>query len=524
MVTRADGLLGSLRSKVSQLLAPPQVRPQSPIIRQVRPPEPPRDRPEQYAAQDVLAGVCNGIALRDLNLVDTLLAELERMEAVEQDPDELSMLYRLDHLATRLRRNAENLRVLSGRETADDHGADTQHLVNVIRAGMSAIEQYPRVTIGRVVSLGVVGFAADDLGRLLAELLDNATNSSPPPSPVRVSAHLTEQGSVLLRIEDEGIGLPPERLAGLNARLTTAPVLDRKAVQHMGLAVVGRLAHRHRMRVRLERRTPNGTIATVLIPTPLVCDLPETSWSGGQTVGYPARYQATRSVDGLDVAPDTGTPSSADAAPAGTPPEGAAVDSSPAVATETGAHTVNGLPRRRPADPTPSSADVAEVADTVVAPPTSTPPMPSSADVAPTESSTSDIPGEVSVEPSPTADSVAARPDPVASAGRTTNGLPRRVPTSLRNPGTSRKLEPPRAFHELADRHPAEPDHAGLLADLTAFTDGERAAREDRSRAESQSAGGHPTMGDQDGGTTPTGAAPQHERDHEPTSEDSSDA
>lgn len=238
------------------------------------------------AADDVLAGVCSRIALRDLNLVDTLLAQLEKMEAKEDDPDTLSQLYRLDHLATRLRRNAENLRVLAGRE-ASDEPADESSLVDVVRAAMSSIEHYPRVHIGQLVQLGVNGIAADDLGRLLAELLDNATTESPPTSPVKVSAHLTEQGSILLRIEDEGIDLPPERLQELNERLLAEPVADYGAVGHLGLAVVRRLASRHGIRVWLAARAPHGTTASVLVPAPLVGDLPSaTSWSGSQTVTY----------------------------------------------------------------------------------------------------------------------------------------------------------------------------------------------------------------------------------------------
>jgi anti-sigma regulatory factor (Ser/Thr protein kinase) len=208
------------------------------------------------------------------------------MEATEDNSERLAELYRLDHLATRLRRNAENLRVLAGHDTADD-AAGTSSVLDVMRAAMSSIDQYSRITIGRIVSLGVVGFAAEDLGRLLAELFDNAANQSPPNSSVSVSAHLTEQGSVLVRIEDEGIGLPPARVAELNDRLAAAPVLDDDSVRHMGLAVVGRLAHRHGITVRLDRRTPHGTIATVVLPTGIVSELAERNWSGSQTVVLP---------------------------------------------------------------------------------------------------------------------------------------------------------------------------------------------------------------------------------------------
>jgi two-component sensor histidine kinase len=286
LLDRSRVLLDRSRVAAAQfLVAPPRHGPQPPRVI-----EAPRETtapvgPAVNADGEVLAGVCSSVALRDLNLVDSLLAQLEEMEAKEQDQERLSELYRLDHLATRLRRNAENLRVLAGRD-AGEPDSDSSSLVDVMRAAMSSIDHYSRITIGRVVSLGVVGFVAEDLSRLLSELFDNAANQSPPSSPVGVSAHLTEQGSVLLRIEDEGIGLPIERIAELNDRLDTAPALDNDSVRHMGLAVVGRLAERHGIHVRLERRTPNGTIATVLLPTGLVSELPERTWSGSQTVVF----------------------------------------------------------------------------------------------------------------------------------------------------------------------------------------------------------------------------------------------
>ncbi|MFD7660951.1 sensor histidine kinase, partial [Actinosynnema sp. NPDC059797] len=241
----AKSLLDRARGTVAELLEPRRPRhrlivPQSPAPQSPAPrPPAPRQAETPPAGpaprDDVLAGVCAGIALRDLNLLDSLLAELERMESEEQDPDALDRLYRLDHLATRLRRNAENLRVLAG-EDAGAAAEDTSSLVDVIRAAISAIERYQRVDVGRVVPLAVVGFAADDVSRLLTELLDNATAQSPPSSPVTVSAHVTENGSILLRVEDMGIGLPPERMAELNERLSTAPALDEAVIEHMGLA------------------------------------------------------------------------------------------------------------------------------------------------------------------------------------------------------------------------------------------------------------------------------------------------
>lgn len=281
LLDRSRVLLDRSRVAAAQFLAQPSAPAQPPRVIEAAP-----AAPRRTGGEDALVGICSSVALRDLNLVDSLLAQLEEMEAKEQDQERLGELYRLDHLATRLRRNAENLRVLVGRD-AGEAASETSSLVDVMRAAMSSIDHYSRITIGRVVSLGVVGFAAEDLSRLLAELFDNAANQSSPSSAVGVSAHLTEEGSVLLRIEDEGIGLPTDRLAELNESLQSAPPLDSDSARHMGLAVVGRLADRHGMRVRLAGRSPRGTIATVLLPTGLVSELPEPAWSGAQTVVFP---------------------------------------------------------------------------------------------------------------------------------------------------------------------------------------------------------------------------------------------
>jgi anti-sigma regulatory factor (Ser/Thr protein kinase) len=290
MVSRARSLIDQYRNQTAKALIdrartaaahllnpPPPVRPRHALTR------PPLDQADTRTAgpiadQDALAGVCANLALRDLNLVDSLLAQLERMEAAEEDPDTLAQLYGLDHLATRLRRNAENLRVLAGQE-AGGAAEETATLLDVIRAALSSIEHYPRVEIGRVAALAVVGFAADDISRLLAELLDNATVQSPPTSAVTVSAHLTERGSVLLRVEDAGIGLPEQRQRELNEWLDSAPVLDGSAIEHMGLAVVRRLAQKHGVRVSLGRRAPHGTTAAVLLPPDLVREAPPTTFT-----------------------------------------------------------------------------------------------------------------------------------------------------------------------------------------------------------------------------------------------------
>ncbi|MEU4524247.1 ATP-binding protein [Amycolatopsis sp. NPDC024027] len=385
-------------------------------------------RPEPVAApsgEGVLAEICASVALRDLNLLDQLLARLEELEAGEEDHHRLAELYQLDHLATRLRRNAENLRVLAGQDTADDAARATS-VLDLMREAMSSINHYARITIGRVVNLGVVGFAAEDLGRVLAELFDNAANQSSPSSPVHVSAHLTEQGSVLVRIEDEGIGIPADRVGDLNARLAAGGDLDDAAARHMGLAVVARLAARHGVTVRLDRRSPHGTVATVLLPTGVVTELAEHAWSGTRTVSGPG-------VRGVE--PPTGG-GAADGDVTAEPAEGGR---EPA--------TVGGLPRRR-AGTFPRE--------------TQEPPAPPR-------------------KPSP-------RPRPITAGtvgGITANGLPRRVPGSIRGAAPEPPPPPPPPAGETTAS-----GHERLLADLGAFADGEQAALAENRARQDETPGG----------------------------------
>lgn len=218
--------------------------------------------------------VSEQFALRVLGLAELMRGHLDKLEAEEEDPEVLELLYRVDHAATRVQRLAENLQVLAGGRPGEVDGQVTP-MIDVIRAGMSAIEHYSRVHIGSVVDLAVVDWAADDVGRVMAELLDNATRYSPPTSTVSVSAHLTEQGSVMLRVEDGGIGFDPVRLKAMNAKLyAETSGLDPQSPTQMGLAVVRRLARTHGIRVQLVKREPAGTTAMVLLPVSLLCEYP----------------------------------------------------------------------------------------------------------------------------------------------------------------------------------------------------------------------------------------------------------
>jgi hypothetical protein len=232
---------------------------------------------------DPLYRVLAGLAMRDLTLVESLLQVVEKLESHEEDPQQLELLFRIDHLATRMRRNSENLLVLAGH---DSEGRDFEPvpLLDVARAAISEITDYSRAQATSLPDVRVIGLVADDLSHILAELLDNATSKSPESAAVVVHGERTGDGTMLLSVEDAGIGIPADRLAEINARLGRPPVLDTAATRHMGLYVVGRLAHRHGIRVQLRERPYGGITAHVIIPSQLILAPP------GAPPHQPARH------------------------------------------------------------------------------------------------------------------------------------------------------------------------------------------------------------------------------------------
>ncbi|TJZ45984.1 sensor histidine kinase [Streptomyces piniterrae] len=210
------------------------------------------------------------LSLRTLGLVERQLGVIEALEEQEHDPERLETLFKLDHFAARMRRNSENLLVLAGAEHATSHVGPVP-LLDVLRASISEIERYERV---RVQSLPphsqVAGFAADDLSHLVAELLENATAFSPPDAHVEVSGWLLESGEVMLSVQDEGIGMTPDRLAELNERLSDAEAASSSETVDealgLGLYVVVRLAARHGIRVQLRDQKQGGVTAVVVLP------------------------------------------------------------------------------------------------------------------------------------------------------------------------------------------------------------------------------------------------------------------
>jgi signal transduction histidine kinase len=206
---------------------------------------------------------------RNRSLVDQQLSLIDRLERNEEDPARLDSLFRLDHLAARMRRNGANLLVLAGAAASRDHGGPVP-LATAIRAATSEVEDYRRVEVGTVPDCALIGSVAGDAIHLLAELIDNALRYSPPTVPVRVSAVHTSNWGVHLKVTDSGLGMTPADLRMANMRLRAGGEVTPDNARHMGLFVVGRLAERHGMAVRLrtsaEDQPDSGTTSELYVP------------------------------------------------------------------------------------------------------------------------------------------------------------------------------------------------------------------------------------------------------------------
>ncbi|MEV8108264.1 nitrate- and nitrite sensing domain-containing protein, partial [Streptomyces sp. NPDC088135] len=218
------------------------------------------------------------LSLRTLGLVERQLGVIEGLEEREHDPERLATLFKLDHMATVMRRHSENMLVLAGAEHGHGHPGAIP-LVDVLRAAVSEIERYERVTIQSLPPHAqIAGFAADDLSHLVAELLENATAFSPPDSHVQLSGWLLESGEVMLSVQDEGIGMSAVRMGELNTRLAD-PALFEAGEQSadgagLGLQVTSLLAARHGVRVQLRDHKGSGVTAVVVLPQALLPKAP----------------------------------------------------------------------------------------------------------------------------------------------------------------------------------------------------------------------------------------------------------
>jgi len=213
---------------------------------------------------------------RSRSLVDQQLSLIDRLERNEEDPERLDSLFRLDHLAARLRRNSANLLVLAGAQLARDQ-RDPVPLSTVVNAAVSEVEDYRRVDIVELPDCALVGAVAGGVIHLFAELIDNALRYSPPETSVRIFATRGgpgDSGGILLRISDSGLGMSDADRRIANMRLQSGGEVTPDSARHMGLFVVGRIAARHGIRVGLRGpaagEAGSGTSAEIYLPPTVI--------------------------------------------------------------------------------------------------------------------------------------------------------------------------------------------------------------------------------------------------------------
>jgi signal transduction histidine kinase len=232
------------------------------------------------AAAVAEAGLRNGIgqvfvslARRNQSLLQRQLRLIDALEQKASDPATLADLFPLDHLTTRMRRHAEGLIILSGAAPGRSW-SEPVPVIDVIRGAVAEVEDYKRVSVLTRAEDAVAGLAAADMIHLLAELIENATLSSPSGTRVEVRAERVANGFAI-EIDDRGLGIEAGQLRTINRQLAHPPDFDLANADQLGLFVVGKLAARHGVRVSLRPSPYGGTTAVVLMPNSIVVPVTE---------------------------------------------------------------------------------------------------------------------------------------------------------------------------------------------------------------------------------------------------------
>ncbi|MED7926821.1 nitrate- and nitrite sensing domain-containing protein [Nonomuraea sp. LP-02] len=448
------------------------------------------------------------LSRRSQTLVERQLTLIEKLERGERDDTRLADLFKLDHLATRMRRNSENLLVLAGQEAAR-RWSEPVEIMDIVRAALGEVESYDRVSIQVQSDVAIAGQAVTDVVHLLAELVENAVSFSSRDTKVIISSSRIDGGALLLSVTDNGISMTQEELAEANHRLANPPVVDVSVSRRMGLFVVGRLALRHNIRVQLRRQDVGGLTAMVLVPPMLL-----TAANGalpGQPQGHQPGQQHSQQYGQPPMAAMPSHPSMASipvaspvppappvppvprqpAAPvapfAGHPsfdaalPEPSSWFSSPNTSTGAGTNTGTGTGAGSASLEAPH---VTGSYPSFATPLPSYPPEPSKDEFLPIFASVEDESSWFS-KPAPTADhrerdpgwsspadtgwqaaSTAAEP---VQGGTTSSGLPKRTPRANLVPGTANPQPPP------APAPPLSPDR--LRSRLASYQQGVRKGR-----------------------------------------------
>jgi signal transduction histidine kinase len=217
-----------------------------------------------------VSDVFRNLARRSQSLLHRQLALLDAMERRASEPEALEDLFRIDHLTTRMRRHSEGLIILSG-ESPGRGWRNPVPFIDVLRAAVAEVEDYPRIRVTVGTTAALVGPAVADVIHMIAELAENATIYSPPSTPVRVHGDVVGRGFAV-EIEDRGLGISEEKMAEINNNFTNPPEFDLSGSEQLGLFVAGQLAKRHDIRITVQGSPFGGTTAIVLIPKVLVVD------------------------------------------------------------------------------------------------------------------------------------------------------------------------------------------------------------------------------------------------------------
>jgi signal transduction histidine kinase len=374
-----------------------------------------------------ISGIFRNLARRSQSLLHRQLTLLDAMERRAKDPQELDDLFRVDHLATRMRRHAESLIILSG-ETPARGWRHPVPMVDVLRAAVAEVEDYTRIKVTTASQASLTGPAVGDVIHIVAELAENATIYSPPQTTVTIVGGMVGQGYAI-EVEDRGLGLSLTHREQLNALLSDPPAFDLSGGDQLGLFVAGQLAQRHHVRVSLRPSPYGGTTAIVLIPHTLVIPEPapprETS---ALPAGSTARASARPAIgSGAEDAVRLALRPAGDLA--GTA-AGSRAESAPGILAGTTAESRAGDPVASPAGATPldrAGPLLAGLAGTGPEPAAEPPPADGTgrADGVPAGAGNglAGQPGEVTA-PQP---AVAAAASPAAGDVLDSSGLPRRV-------------------------------------------------------------------------------------------------
>ncbi|MEZ5406999.1 MAG: nitrate- and nitrite sensing domain-containing protein [Acidimicrobiales bacterium] len=261
---------------------------------------------EQAMSRAVVAHMFVNLGRRNQKLLMRMLESLDELERHESDPDRLAKIYNIDHLATRMRRNAESLLILADVDVARRFTGPVL-VSELLRSTMSEVEEFDRIRLNVMDDAEIVGDAAADLGHLLSELTENAARFSPPTEPIEIIARYTRVGYILA-VVDSGLGLTDDEIAEANARIAAATTSAETPSKNLGLFVVGKLAGKYGMEVEIFDRVPAGLTVRVRIPRDLIVSpMPEGVLdSGPRPIAPPVEPRSERVADETPVAAAAG--------------------------------------------------------------------------------------------------------------------------------------------------------------------------------------------------------------------------